>query len=99
MESVYEEALCIELAIRSIPFARQVAAVAVRKEREVGQARLDLLVDARLVVELKTVDAVAPIHVAQRLSYLKITRRQLGVADQFSISQSYALVFERRILS
>ena len=56
------------------------------KERTVGEARIDLLVDDCLVVELKTVDRIAPIHVAQTLSYLKITRLRLGLLINFNVT-------------
>jgi GxxExxY protein len=68
LESVYEEALCIELGLRAIPFARQVPlSVAYKNHRRrsaAGFAHLE-----RLIVELKSVDSLAPIHVAQLLSY------------------------------
>jgi hypothetical protein len=50
LESVYEEALCVELTRRGIPFARQVPIGVHYKEKRVGEARLDLLVDRTLVV-------------------------------------------------
>ena len=49
-----------------------------------GEARLDLLVDTSLVVELKAVECIAPIHVAQTLSYLKATRLRLGLLITFN---------------
>lgn len=84
-ESVYEEALCIELAERGIPFARQ-AAIQVRyKGRLVGEGRLDLLVADVLIVELKVVDALAPVHTSQLLSYLKATGHPLGLLMNFNV--------------
>ena len=52
----------------------------------VGQARLDLLVEDRLVLELKALEAIAPIHVAQILSYLKATRLRLGLLITFNVA-------------
>ena len=86
LESVYEEALCVELTLRGIRFARQVPIGVKYKGEKVGEARLDLLVDERLVVELKAVEGVAPIHVAQVLSYLKATRLRLGLLITFNVT-------------
>jgi GxxExxY protein len=86
LETVYEEATCVELALRGVPFARQVPIGLKYKERMTGEARLDLLVDNRLVVELKTVERIAQIHVAQTLSYLKITRLRLGLLINFNVT-------------
>ncbi len=86
LESIYEEALCIELDRAGIPFERQVAVKVRYKQREIGQARLDLLVDRQLIVELKTVEAIAPVHLAQVLSYLKIKRLGLGLLLNFNVA-------------
>jgi GxxExxY protein len=86
LESVYEEALCVELTFRGIPFARQVPIGVQYKGERVGEARLDLLVDQTLVVELKAVEVLAPIHVAQILSYLKATRLHLGLLISFNVT-------------
>jgi GxxExxY protein len=85
LESVYEEALCIELVLRGIRFARQVPIGVTHKGKPVGEARLDLLVDECLVVELKVAEAMAPIHVAQVISYLKATKLTLGLFFTFNV--------------
>ena len=59
LEAIYEEALCVELSLRRIPFARQVPVGVDYKGNLVGQARMDLLVDGRLVVELKVIESIA----------------------------------------
>jgi GxxExxY protein len=61
VESVYEEALCIELAQAQVPFERQVVIAITYKGVDVGFGRLDLLVGAALIVELKAVEALAPV--------------------------------------
>lgn len=75
MESVYEEALCIELNLRNIPFERQVPIDVEYKGTMVGQGRIDMLIAKLLIVELKAVEALAPIHSAQTISYLKATEK------------------------
>lgn len=85
LETVYEEALAIELAVRGIPFERQ-ARIAIRyKGKEVGTSQLDLLVDRSLIVELKAVDSLAPIHWAQVRSYLKATGHSLALLINFNV--------------
>ena len=85
LEAVYEEALCIELSALRIPYARQAFVGVFYKGNVVGQARFDLLVDDRLVVELKAVDGIAPIHTAQVLSYLKASKLRLGLLINFNV--------------
>jgi GxxExxY protein len=55
------------------------------KTRSIGECRLDLLVGGALIVELKAVEALAPIHSAQVISYLKATRRPLGLLINFNV--------------
>jgi len=85
LESVYEEALSVELNLRGVPFERQVHLTLVYKGAPVGQARLDLLVADRLVVELKACEGLTGVHVAQLLSYLKATHRPLGLLINFNV--------------
>jgi GxxExxY protein len=86
LESVYEEALCVELKLRGIPFERQLAVGVQYKGEKVGDGRIDILVNDELIVELKTVDILAPIHVAQTLSYLKATGHSLALLINFNVS-------------
>jgi len=86
LESVYEEALCVELTQRGIPFVRQPAVDLTYKGVAVGKGRLDLLVGGILVVELKAVDALTDVHKAQVLSYLKTTGRKLALLVNFNVA-------------
>ncbi len=85
LESVYQEALGVELTARCVPFARQVPIGIDYKGYRVGQTRLDFLVDQRVVVEIKAVDVLAKVHTAQVLSYLKATRCRLGLLINFNV--------------
>ncbi|MCC7087907.1 MAG: GxxExxY protein [Chloroflexi bacterium] len=85
LESVYEAALCAELEQRSIAYARQAVVEVSYKGRPVGESRLDLLVERRLIVELKAIDALAPIHMAQVLSYLRATGIHLALLINFNV--------------
>ena len=85
LESVYEEALAIELSARGIAFERQKAVAVNYKGSEVGQSKLDFLIDGSLVLELKAVENLLPIHKAQVISYLKTTSCQLGLLINFNV--------------
>jgi GxxExxY protein len=85
IESVYEEALAYEISLNNIPYERQVKITVAYKGHSVGEGRLDLLVAKILPVELKAVEAFAPIHQAQLLSYLKMTGLQLGLLINFNV--------------
>ena len=85
LESCYEQALCIELGERNIPFVRQVEVGVLYKGSLIGEARLDFVVDQRLVVELKATEGYASIHLAQVLSYLKTTGLALGLLINFNV--------------
>ncbi len=84
-EAVYEEALCVELGIRDIYYVRQPLVSVLYKGRTVGDNRLDLLVANMLVVELKSVEVLLPVHKAQLVAYLKITNNRLGLLINFNV--------------
>ncbi len=83
LESVYEEAIALEFDIQAISYQRQYAMAVNYKGRQVGQGKVDFLVDGKLVVELKAVDKLLPIHKAQVISYLKVSGCQLGLLINF----------------
>ena len=86
LESVYEKALAIELESRQIAFSRQHPISLVYKSYPVGEAKLDLLVGNCLVVELKAVETIHPIHHAQVINYLKATKLELGLLINFNVT-------------
>ena len=85
LENVYEEALCVELTERGIAFEQQVEISIDYKGHAVGKARLDLLIEKELIVELKTIDRFAPIHKAQAISYLRATGLDLVLLINFNV--------------
>jgi GxxExxY protein len=86
LESVYEAALCIELAERGIPFVRQPELALFYKDHLVGKGRLDVVVDGRVVVELKSIESFAHVHTAQLLSYLSAGGLCLGLLINFNVA-------------
>ncbi|HXM74182.1 MAG TPA: GxxExxY protein [Chthoniobacterales bacterium] len=71
LESIYEQALAVEFALRGIAFIRQKAVPLFYRDHQIGEHRLDFLVDDKIVVELKAVDALENVHFAIVRSYLK----------------------------
>ncbi len=84
-ESVYEQALAVELGQRGIGFERQVPVAVKYKGFRVGEGRVNLLVGGELIVELKSVEEVAAVHIAQVISYLKAFDRPLGLLITFNV--------------
>ena len=86
LESVYEECLCRELELRQIPFERQRPLPVEYKgvKLECGY-RMDIVVDHRVVIEMKCVDAIAPVHEAQLLTYLKLSGIKVGFILNFYV--------------
>jgi len=85
LESVYEAALAVELGFRHVSFERQKLISVDYKGHAIGEGRLDLLVGNELIVELKAIDSLAPIHSAQVISYLKAMRLPLGLLINFNV--------------
>jgi GxxExxY protein len=84
LESVYESALCIELKTNSIPFKQQVGIPLYYRGELISEHRPDLIADDRVVVEIKSVERLAPIHVAQMLTYLRVTSLRVGLILNFN---------------
>jgi GxxExxY protein len=86
LESIYEECLCRELTLRHIPFERQKPLPIEYKglKLECGY-RLDLLVAGQVVVEIKAVENLLPIHEAQLLTYMKIGGWKVGLLINFNV--------------
>jgi GxxExxY protein len=85
-EAVCETALCIELQSRGIPFKRQVGVPIYYKGQLISEHRPDLIVADEIIIEVKSVERIAPVHVAQVLTYLRITSLTLGLIMNFNSS-------------
>jgi GxxExxY protein len=83
LESVYEEALAVEFALSGIPFVRQKPIALFYKDHQVGEHRLDFLVENKIVVELKAISALDDIHFAIGRSYLKAAALHDGLLLNF----------------
>lgn len=86
LESAYQECLCQELGFRGIAFARQVALpVEYRGVRLNCAYRVDVIVESALVIELKSVLCLEPVHEAQLLTYMKLGGWHLGLLINFNV--------------
>lgn len=86
LESAYEAALEHELRCRGVPVKRQVPVFLKYKGEEIGEAyRIDMLVDDRLILELKATDSNHPLYAAQCLTYLKAAGLSLGLVINFGV--------------
>lgn len=86
LESAYEQCLCHELSLQGAAFERQVTLPVVYKGIKLDCGYLmDLVVEGEIVVELKTVEKILPIHEAQLLTYLKLYHRPVGLLVNFNV--------------
>ncbi len=86
LECIYEECLCRELDGRSVPYARQVPLSLQYKGCPVRLSyRMDLVVAGEVVIEVKAVEEVLPVHRAQLLSYLRLSGMRLGLLLNFHV--------------
>jgi GxxExxY protein len=83
-EGLYCAAMCVELKSRGISFQREVIVDVRYRDEVIGKRRIDLLVGNRLVVELKAIEPLAPVHSAQVRTYLILTGCRLGILINFN---------------
>ncbi len=86
LESVYEETICYELTSRGIPFTRQ-ESIEVEYEAvklDIG-FRSDIIVEDKVIIEIKSVETIAPVHNKQLLTYLRLTGMKLGLLVNFNV--------------
>src|ERR1700730_4298380 len=84
IESVYEQALAVEFALRGIAFVRQKPIPLFYRDHQIGEHRLDFLVENKIVVELKAIDGLENVHFAIVRSYLKASGLADGLILNFS---------------
>jgi GxxExxY protein len=84
LESIYEEALCYEFDLRRIKYERQFPADVIYKGKIIRGQRIDLLVDREVVVEIKAINKLPEVAVAQTISYLRATSLKRGLVINFN---------------
>ena len=86
LESTYEACLCHELSLRNIAYENQKSVAVHYKGVNLDCAyRLDILVEGCVIIELKSVENILPIHEAQLLTYMKLTNHKLGLLLNFNV--------------
>lgn len=87
LESVYEECMAHELTLRGIPFIRQEWVDIHYKDLLVKKAfKLDILVEDRVMVELKSVEELTPVFESQLMTHMRLCRKQVGLLINFNVS-------------
>src|SRR5438132_8673449 len=84
LESIYETALCIELGDAGLPYTRQVPVPAFYKGQLLGARRVDVIVDDRVLLEIKSVERHNPVFEAQLLTNMRLTGKRLGLLLNFN---------------
>jgi GxxExxY protein len=87
LESIYEEALGYEFNLRKIQYERQKEISLKYKNIFVGNHRIDFLVEENIIIELKSIEILHPIHKAQILTYLKASSKRIGLLINFNVTQ------------
>ena len=83
-EAVCETALCIEMQLRGIPFKRQVGVPVYYKGELISEYHPDLIIANEVIVEVKSIERIAEVHVAQVRTYLRITSLHVGLIMNFN---------------
>ena len=83
-ELVCETALCIELQSQGLPFKRQIGVPIYYKGHLISEHRPDLIVSDEIIIEVKSIERIAQVHVAQVLTYLRITSLNVGLIMNFN---------------
>lgn len=87
LESAYQECLCYELISKGLNIQREVPMPIIYKEVKLDHGyRMDILVENKLVIELKSVEAINDVHIAQMLTYLKLGNYKLGLILNFNVA-------------
>lgn len=85
LEKCYIECLFIEFKLKNIQVQKQVPISIIYNEHEISNAyRIDLLIDEKIIIEVKSIDGLAPIHEAQLLTYLTLSNKRLGFLMNFN---------------
>ena len=86
LESVYEEVLCFELAKRGLKFSRQQAISVIYDDVKMDLGfRADVIIEDKLIIELKSVETISPVHPKILLTYLRLSNKKLGLLVNFNV--------------
>jgi GxxExxY protein len=86
LESMYESAVCHEFDLRGIRYQRQVEIPVTYKGKPIGKGYIDLIVEGKVIVELKACESLSPVHRSQVICYLQLTGLTLGLLINFNVA-------------
>ena len=86
LEMIYSRAVCIELAAERVPFEREVTFPVIYRGQLLCRQRVDIVVADGLVLDIKAVDALNPVHRAQLMAYLRVSQRPVGLLLNFNVA-------------
>jgi len=86
LENIYSRAIALELTAAAIPFEREKSYPVIYRGEVLCQQRLDFVVADTFVLEIKSIEAIAPVHRAQLLSYLRISKLRVGLLMNFNVA-------------
>ena len=90
LESIYESCFIEELIRKELPYQSQISVPLVYKGKVIGASlRLDVLVDNQIIVELKAIESIQPIHLAQLVTYMKLLHKPKGVLINFNCTNIF----------
>ena len=84
LESIYENAMAIEFDLEGLNYKQQFKIPAIYKGKQLGEYRLDLVIEDLVIVEIKSVERFDPVFEAQLLTYLKLTNKRVGLLINFN---------------
>jgi GxxExxY protein len=87
LENLYEEALAHELGLRGIQYRRQQELELIYKGKSIGNYRMDFIIENQIILELKCVELIKNIHIAQVLTYLKVENKRVGLIINFNVEK------------
>ena len=87
LEAVYRSCLALELESRGLKYKKEVAIPLLYKNKKIDHCfRLDFLVEDKIILELKSIETMLPVHKAQLLTYLRLARQPIGLLINFNVS-------------
>ena len=92
LEKVYENALTLELRVKNLDVEQQYNLKVFYKDQEVGSYFADLIVDQKIVIELKAAESICPEHKCQLINYLKATQIEIGLLLNFGKKAEFSRV-------
>lgn len=79
--------MALEFNARNIRFVKQAVFTIMYRNEQVGEGRIDFLVEGKVIVELKAIETISSLHVAQCISYLKMTQKRLALIINFNVKK------------